>query len=66
MQVPGGFRLQVPGTTDQLWIAMQRDEQLRKLTPYCFKHDDLHRGAAKHRLDRLPVRTLPFLQFSLN
>ncbi|XP_034248366.1 voltage-dependent calcium channel subunit alpha-2/delta-3-like [Thrips palmi] len=43
----------VPETTDQLWVAMQRDEQLRRLTLVCFKHDEVHRGARKHyQLDR--------------
>ncbi|KAK3928541.1 Voltage-dependent calcium channel subunit alpha-2/delta-4 [Frankliniella fusca] len=32
----------VPGITDKLWSAMEHDEQLRRITPFCFKHTQMH------------------------
>ncbi|XP_052121652.1 voltage-dependent calcium channel subunit alpha-2/delta-1-like [Frankliniella occidentalis] len=46
----------VPGLTDVLWSGMEHVEQLHRVTPFCFKHAELHPLAKKHYLNRLPVR----------
>ncbi|KAE8748978.1 hypothetical protein FOCC_FOCC004384, partial [Frankliniella occidentalis] len=45
----------VPGLTDVLWSGMEHVEQLHRVTPFCFKHAELHPLAKKHYLNRLPI-----------
>ncbi|KAJ1527843.1 hypothetical protein ONE63_007783 [Megalurothrips usitatus] len=50
----------VPGMTNELWSLMQRDEQLRKVTPFCFKHAEVVQRLSEHKYKehRLVDKTL--------
>ncbi|KAE8737175.1 hypothetical protein FOCC_FOCC017363, partial [Frankliniella occidentalis] len=45
----------VPGISDQLWIELQHDEQVRRLQPFCIYHYALHPHKKSHYAHKPPI-----------